>query len=82
MGTRIDASVVRLLPALAAICASVYGQTFYGSIVGAITDASGAPVANAAVVVTNVGTTFSKLLTNVESIDTWLEADAPGSGLH
>src|SRR5579871_6063438 len=44
-------------------CVAAYGQTFYGSIVGSVTDSSAAPVANAAVTVTNLGTTERRSIT-------------------
>jgi hypothetical protein len=52
------------MAALAAtFCTVGHGQTFYGSIVGNVTDASGARVANAAVAVTNIGTTERRTVT-------------------
>lgn len=42
--------------ALCALAVSTLGQTFYGSIVGAITDSSGAPMSGAAVTLTNTST--------------------------
>jgi Carboxypeptidase regulatory-like domain len=42
--------------ALAILIGPIRGQTFYGSIVGTVTDSSGAAVQNAAVTLTNTGT--------------------------
>jgi hypothetical protein len=41
---------------VAVFCAPLFGQTFFGSIVGTITDASGASVPGATVTLTNIGT--------------------------
>lgn len=40
----------------AALTAAAYGQTFYGSVVGTVSDATGSAVPEAAVTLTNVGT--------------------------
>src|SRR6266700_408216 len=49
---------IRLTPCLVWLlaAASSFGQTFYGSIVGSVTDASGAAVPQANVTVTNLAT--------------------------
>ena len=50
---------VALLTIFALACfvaAALYGQSFYGSVVGAITDQSGAAVRGASVALTNTGT--------------------------
>ena len=68
MPVRVRTSFFRLLLAvLAATCTTAYGQTFYGSIVGAVTDSSGAPVANALVTTTNLGTTERRSITTESS---------------
>src|SRR4051812_3867960 len=50
----------KVLLALAAVIGTLVGpargQTFYGSVVGIVTDASGSPVPDTAVTVTNTGT--------------------------
>ncbi len=48
-------NVLVLLYAWLALAASVYGQAVYGSIVGTVTDSSGAAVPNAKVIITDVG---------------------------
>ena len=45
---------------LALLPAPMMGQTFYGSIVGAVTDATGAVVEGAKVTLTNIGTGGSR----------------------
>src|SRR6266705_1576658 len=46
-----------LLAAIVAVAnSSLFGQAFYGSVVGTVTDQSGAEVRGAAVTLTNVGT--------------------------
>jgi hypothetical protein len=50
------AQVAVLVCGIAFFSAPSLGQTFYGSIVGAITDSSGAAMQNAAVTLTNTGT--------------------------
>ena len=54
MRSRTTLLSVTLLRFLAVIA---HGQTFYGSIVGTVTDASGALIPGARVTVTNLGTT-------------------------
>ncbi len=48
--------VVRLATVVTVLCASAFGQTFYGSIVGTVSDASGGVVPGATVTLVNNGT--------------------------
>src|SRR4051794_7258241 len=45
-----------LVASVAIIAVPMMGQTFYGSIVGTVTDASGAAMSGATVTITNTGT--------------------------
>lgn len=54
--------VLRISIFLLLACPAGFGQSTYGSIVGAVTDASGAIIVNAAVTVTNVDTNIAKVV--------------------
>lgn len=65
MPGRIRTPFVRVIrtAVAATFCTAAHAQTFYGSIVGTVTDASNSPVARAAVAVTSLGTTERRTIT-------------------
>ncbi|MGB8581019.1 MAG: carboxypeptidase regulatory-like domain-containing protein [Candidatus Sulfotelmatobacter sp.] len=56
MPSRILRSLLVSVALLAFVSSSLYGQSTYGSVVGSVTDSSGAAVPGATVTLTNVGT--------------------------
>ena len=56
---RLKIAVLSVLACLCFLARTLHAQTAYGRILGTITDASGAVVANANVTVTNTGTNVS-----------------------
>src|SRR5215472_274425 len=52
----LSSSLLILVLAAAIVTVPIAAQNFYGSIVGTVTDSSGAPIADATVTITNIGT--------------------------
>ncbi|MBN9615323.1 MAG: TonB-dependent receptor [Acidobacteriales bacterium] len=64
---------------LFALTSPTWAQSIFGSVVGTVTDASGASVSNATVTVTNDGTQVKRAVTTGESGDYQLLSLSPGA---
>lgn len=70
----LDSTIMKITPfsllfplALLSLSPVAYGQAVYGSIVGTVTDGSGAAIPNAKIIITDTGRQVSQLTTSNES---------------